>query len=103
MVLDEKGFGYNLLVFPKSPAQAGLLWKGNGVTDGIGIIATTIAEGKLLISNSQTGGFLYPPERTVNYDMTLMFAFRATECCYTRAQSANMVSMDYLFIESNDD
>ncbi|UVL48316.1 hypothetical protein LOY57_11130 [Pseudomonas moraviensis] len=103
MVLDGRGFGYNLLVFPKSPKATDILGKGDGVTDGIGIIATTISEGKLYISNSQAGGYHYPMERAVNHDMTQMFAFRATECCYTRAQNANMVSMDYLFLESNDD
>jgi hypothetical protein len=103
MVLPGKGYGYNLLVFPKSPKMTDLQGRGTGLTDGIGIIATTIADGKLLISNSQAGGFHYPKERAVNHDMTQMFAFRATECCYTRAQTANMVSMDYLFIEANDD
>lgn len=103
MVLDGNGYGYNLLVFPKSPQAADLLGRGDGLTDGIGIIATTILNGKLLISNSQAGGFHYPKERSVNHDMTQMFAFRATECCYTGAQNANMVSMDYLFLETNDD
>jgi len=103
MVLNSNGYGYNLLVFPKNAALTDTLGKGDGITDGIGIIATTIVEGKLLISNSQAGGFHYPKERAVNHDMTQMFAFRATECCYTRAQTANMVSMDYLFIESNDE
>jgi hypothetical protein len=103
MVLKGRGYGYDLLVFPKRPDEADILGRGNGVTDGIGIIATTIVEGKLMISNSQAGGFHYPKERCVNHEMAKMFAFRATECCYTRAQNANMVSMDYLFIESNDD
>lgn len=103
MVLDGKGYGYNLLVFPKAPIMTDLQGRGDGLTDGIGIIATTIVDGRLMISNSQSGGFHYPKERAVNHDMTKMFAFRATECCYTRAQNANMVSMDYLFIETNDD
>jgi hypothetical protein len=100
MVLDGRGFGYNLLVFPKSPGP-GVKGRGDGKTDGIGIIATTLNDGKLMISNSQAGGYHYPSERTVNHEMAQMFAFRATECCYTRAQSANMVSMDYIFVEAN--
>lgn len=103
MALKGEGYGYSLLVFPKRPPDNDILGRGNGLTDGIGIIATTIADGKLMISNSQTGGHLYPKERYVNHGMAKMFAFRATECCYTRAQSANMVSMDYLFVESNDE
>lgn len=104
MVLEGQGYGYNLLVFPKKPdTNISALGRGDGLTDGVGIIATTIAEGRLMISNSQAGGFHYPKERCVNHEMAQMFAFRATECCYTRAQTANMVSMDYIFIESNHD
>ena len=103
MVLDGRGYGYALLVFPKKSIGADFRGIGDGVTDGVGIIATTILNGKLMISNSQSGGFLYPKERCVNHEMAQMFAFRSTECCYTRAQSANMVSMDYVFVESNGD
>ncbi|MBP2534875.1 hypothetical protein [Agrobacterium tumefaciens] len=103
MVLKGKGFGYALLVFPKKAMPMDFRGVGDGNTDGIGIIATTIVDGKLMITNSQCGGFKYPKERCVNFEMPQMFAFRATECCYTRAQAANMVSMDYVFIEANHD
>jgi hypothetical protein len=101
MTLSTRGFGHLLARFPKAGGKQSARGRGDGFTDGIGIIATALDKGRLLVSNSQSGGIHYPPERILNHEMQLMFAFKATECCYTRAQQPNTVSMDYLFIEAD--
>ena len=85
-----------MAVLPKSP-EKNLM--GDGITDGLDIIATGLSQGKLFVSNSQAGGTHFPPKRLLNHEMPEIFSFRSTECCYTRAQVPNTVSMDYLFIE----
>jgi len=103
MVLSTNGLGYALARFPKNPdTTRSPLGRGDGQTDGVGIIATALDKGQLLVSNSQSGGILYPQERLLNYEMPKAFAFKATECCYTRALIPNTVSMDYVFIECDD-
>lgn len=105
MTLSARGFGYTLAAFPKKPGMEALavpLGRGDGTTDGVGVIATATDQGQLLVSNSQTGGAIYPQERLLNHEMPKVFAFKATECCYTRAQTPNTVSMDYIFLECDE-
>jgi len=75
---------------------------GDGIVDGSGVIATLSVGGKLLVSNSQSGGYSYPSEAHLNHDVQKVFGFRSTEC-YTRGASANTVSMDYVVVEADDD
>lgn len=105
LTLSTRGFGYTLARFPKKPAveaRAIPRGRGDGTTDGVGIIATAMDQGQLLVSNSQSGGATYPQERLLNHEMPKVFSFKATECCYTRAQVPNTVSMDYVFIECDE-
>jgi hypothetical protein len=105
MTLSTRGFGYTLARFPKKPemeARATPRGRGDGSTDGVGIIATAMDQGQLLVSNSQSGGATYPQERLLNHEMPKIFSFKATECCYTRNQVPNTVSMDYVFIECDE-
>jgi hypothetical protein len=91
--------------FPKaSGSQAGLARGfGDGKTDGAGIIASIHDDaGRLLVSNSQSGGFSYPDRRILSHEMPRVLRFKATEC-YTRGNAPNTVSMDYVFIEADDD
>ncbi|PVM89722.1 hypothetical protein DDF62_11490 [Caulobacter radicis] len=75
---------------------------GNGVSDGHGLIMVlSTEEGQLFSSNSSAGGIYFPPSALLNYEMPLVAGFSASEC-YSAGQKANMVSMDYLFVESND-
>ncbi|MCC8956195.1 hypothetical protein H8B02_23020, partial [Bradyrhizobium sp. Pear77] len=95
--------GISAEAFPKKPGAAidfrpGF---GNGVTDGNGIIISAAANGDLLSANSQSGGYSYPEAGLLNHEMPKIFAFRTTQC-YTRGAVANVVSMDYVFIEADD-
>lgn len=96
--------GSSVARFPKMPTNVAGYREGfgDGMTDGSGIIASVLSSGKLLVSNSQCGGYSYPSEAHLNYEMQKAYAFRATEC-YTRGDQPNMVSMDYLIVESDDD
>ena len=105
MILSSVGHGYTLAKFPKNPSLEALAspkGRGDGSTDGVGIIATAVDQGQLLVSNSQTGGAVYPQEKLLNHEMPKVFTFKATECCYTRAQAPNTVSMDYVYLECDD-
>lgn len=97
------GSGHSLAAFPSMPkVMAGFREGfGDGTLDGSGVIATVSSGGRLLVSNSQSGGYSYPSEATLNHEMQTVFGFRATEC-YTRGAVANAVSMDYAFVESDD-
>jgi hypothetical protein len=91
-----------LAAFPAMPEIYGGFREGfgDGTLDGSGMIATLAVSGQLLVSNSQSGGFSYPAEATLNHEMQRVFSFRATDC-YTRGGTANTVSMDYAFVESD--
>lgn len=88
--------------FPKMPALYSDLrfGYGDGNTDGAGIIATLLSNGRLFASNSQSGGYIYPDAGLLNDDMQRMYLHSQTEC-YTRSRP-NYVSMDYAFIESDE-
>lgn len=88
--------------FPKMPKlYDGLRFGyGDGNTDGAGIIATLLSNGRLFASNSQSGGYIYPDAGLLNDDMQRMYLHAQTEC-YTRSRP-NYVSMDYAFIESDE-
>jgi hypothetical protein len=90
--------------FPSMGATTGALRAGfgDGVVDGSGMIATMNAGGKLLVSNSQSGGYSYAESALLNQDMQRAYKFRSTEC-YSRGANPNVVSMDYAFVESNDE
>jgi hypothetical protein len=75
---------------------------GDGSLDGNGIIATMNVAGRLLVANSQSGGYSYPEASHLNYDMQSVYMFRSTQC-YTRGVDPNTVSMDYAFIEADAD
>ncbi|MCV0439295.1 MAG: hypothetical protein K5880_11730 [Hydrogenophaga sp.] len=102
-ILTPGGTGHSLAAFPSKPKMINGFREGfgDGVLDGSGVIATMSAGGRLLVSNSQSGGYSYPSEATLNHEMQTVFGFRATEC-YTRGAVANAVSMDYAFVESDD-
>jgi len=89
--------------FPKTSAcdttDIQTLRFGDGVTDGIGIIATLNVNGNLYASNSQSGGISYPEPSHLNHEMPLIRALSLTEC-YTKGDIPNTVSMDYLYVES---
>lgn len=107
MILSPKGYGYSLARFPKKPGMEMSIayldkGRGDGKTDGMGIIATALDEGKLFASNSQTGGYEYPQESLLNYEMPKILAFKSTDSCYTRFHKPNTVSMDYIFIECDE-
>jgi hypothetical protein len=95
--------GASAEAFPKKPGAAidfrpGF---GDGVTDGNGIIISGSAKGDLYSANSQSGGYSYPEAGLLNHEMPKIFAFRTTQC-YTRGAAANIVSMDYVFVEADD-
>lgn len=100
---NDTGVAYSSARFP-SMSQSGSVGTregfGDGSLDGSGIIATLAASGRLLVSNSQSGGYSYPQEAQLNHEMQEVFSFRASEC-YTRGGAPNMVSMDYAFVESD--
>ena len=99
LVAPKNEYNYGTLVaFPKNPSIASNF--GNGLTDGVGIIATVVSNGKILSANSQAGGINYPEPAFLNYDMPKLFTLKNTQC-YTRGVVANNVSMDYLFIEAD--
>ncbi len=101
--LSVKGFGTTLARFPKNPnLTASVLGRGDGVTDGTGIIAVGLSEGKLFSSNSQSGGINFPPARLLNHEMQKVFTFKPTDNCYTRSVIPNTVSMDYFYLEADD-
>lgn len=95
--------GISVNVFPKNPGKSAGFRPGfgDGITDGNGIIVSASAVGGLHSANSQSGGYSYPESGLLNHEMPRIFAFRATEC-YTRGAVANVVSMDYLFVEADD-
>ena len=103
LVVDKQSRNYELLMpFPKRPGVVrNNIGVGNGLTDGVGMIATAISDGKIFSANSQSGGIHYPEPAFLNYDMPRVFALKASPC-YTRSIRSNTVSMDYLFIESDD-
>ncbi len=76
--------------------------RGDGQTDGIGIIATAVSGGRLFAANSQAGGVHFPVERLLNHEMQHIAFFKATDC-YTRGAQPNQVSMDYVYLEATDD
>lgn len=96
----EGGGQFTMLAFPKKETMTTALGRGDGVSGGLGIIASGTQYGDLFTSNSQTAGIHFPSAKPINHEMPHMFAFAATEC-YTRGVKANMVSMDYLFLEAN--
>ncbi len=103
-IAEKSGTAHSLVRFPSmgaiySPLREGF---GDGLLDGSGVIATLLSAGKLLASNSQSGGYTYPSEAHLNYEMQRPLVFRATEC-YTRGTDANIVSMDYLIAEADED
>jgi len=74
---------------------------GNGVSDGLGLIATYIDGGRLMASNSQAGGTHFPEDGMLNHEMPKVLLFKSSQC-YTRpGAAANMVSMDYLYLEAD--
>lgn len=95
--------GASAEAFPKKPGiiQGFRPGFGDGVTDGNGIIISGSAKGNLYSANSQSGGYSYPDAGLLNHEMPKIFAFRTTQC-YTRGAAANVVSMDYVFIEADD-
>jgi hypothetical protein len=101
-VSDTKGTHSLIEAFPKMPAlYDGLRFGyGDGETDGAGVIATLLSNGRLFASNSQSGGYTYPDAGLLNDDMQRMYLHAQTEC-YTRNRP-NYVSMDYAFIESDE-
>jgi hypothetical protein len=100
--LGHRGVG-SLANFPKKQITLSStnLGKGDGVSDGVGIIASGLSEGRIFASNSQTGGYVYPVATQLNYEMQKMHCFKTTEC-YTRHKTPNMVTMDYAYLESDD-
>ncbi len=94
----------SLTAFPKKPGivQSIRPGFGDGFTDGNGVIASVSAYGDLYSSNSQAGGYFYPNHSLLNHDMPKIFTFRTTQC-YTRGSAPNTVSMDYVFIEADDE
>ncbi|TPK79438.1 hypothetical protein FJ527_04785 [Mesorhizobium sp. B2-4-18] len=98
------GFNFAVDAFPKMPAitQAFRTGFGDGHLDGSGIIASLAHQGRLLVSNSQSGGYSFPDAVHLNYDMQGVYGFRSTEC-YTRGSASNIVSMDYAFVEADND
>lgn len=73
---------------------------GDGITDGAGVIANILERGAILSSNSQSGGFSYPPPVFLNYDMPRAYALKSTQC-YTRGERSNHVTMDYALLEAD--
>lgn len=100
----QRHLSESLRAFPKKPsadAALGSIAFGDGITDGAGIIATALEKGAILSSNSQSGGFHYPENAFINYDMPRAYCLKTTEC-YTRpGAKPNTVSMDYLFLEAD--
>jgi len=92
--------------FPKkdkdaTEARARVAASGNGVTDGLGLIATYVDGGRLMASNSQAGGTHFPEDGMLNHEMPKVMLFKSSQC-YTRpGAEANMVSMDYLYLEAD--
>jgi hypothetical protein len=75
---------------------------GNGVSDGHGLIMVVSTEdGRLYSSNSSAGGIYFPEAALLNHEMPRVAAFTASEC-YSGGLKANIVSMDYLFVEADD-
>jgi hypothetical protein len=103
LTLPPHGGSYSASAFPKAPGSLARspLGRGDGQTDGMGIIATGLSEGNLIVSNSQAGGIYYPPSRLLNNEMPKAYTFKASQCCYTRAVEPNKVSMDYIFLETD--
>jgi hypothetical protein len=89
--------------FPKNTGSIGTLARfGNGVTDGLGLIAVMELEGHLFTSNSQAGGIHFPQAEHLNHEMPKIAAYDSTEC-YTGGLRANIVSMDYVYLEADPD
>lgn len=103
MQLSQKGYGTTLAAFPKKPDKTiSFFGRGDGVSDGTGIIAVGLEEGKLFSSNSQAGGINFPPARLLNHEMQKIFAFKPTDNCYTKSHAPNTVSMDYFYLEADE-
>lgn len=75
---------------------------GNGVSDGHGLIMVLETEGRLYSSNSSAGGIHFPEAALLNHEMPLIAAFDASEC-YSSGLRPNYVSMDYLYIEADNE
>jgi hypothetical protein len=76
---------------------------GNGISDGHGLIMVLADEkGHLYTSNSSAGGSYFPERRLLNHEMPLVAAFASSEC-YSNGQLPNIVSMDYVYIEANEE
>jgi hypothetical protein len=89
----------DLEVFPSTLGSGNTF--GNGVSDGHGLIMVlSTEEGHLYSSNSSAGGGHFPEAKLLNHEMPLVVEFSASEC-YSSGTKPNVVSMDYLFIESN--
>ena len=91
-----------LLYAAASDAEVQSLRYGDGQTDGVGLIGTLLARGSLHTSNSQSSGISFPKSAHLNHEMPKIAAFRASQC-YTRGQTPNSVSMDYLYLEASED
>lgn len=92
----------SLEAFPKKPPTATpeVARFGDGTTDGLGLIMVVQADGRLLTSNSQSGGRHFPAAAVLNHEMPDIAAFAATEC-YSSGRAGNTVSMDYLWLEGD--
>lgn len=89
----------DLEVFPSTMGSGNTF--GNGVSDGHGLIMVlNTEEGQLFSSNSSAGGGHFPEAKLLNHEMPLVAEFSASEC-YSSGHKPNVVSMDYLFLESN--
>ena len=88
----------HLEVFPSTVGSKNSY--GNGISDGHGLIMVLETEGKLYSSNSSAGGIHFPDARLLNHDMPLIRSF-APSACYSSGLKDNVVSMDYLFFESD--
>ncbi len=101
-VVGKEGTSFAIEAFPKKPlSYTGLRdGYGDGKTDGAGVIATLLSDGRLFAANSQSGGYTYPDSTLLNDDMQKMYVHAQTEC-YTRDRP-NYVSMDYAFVEADE-
>ena len=104
IVVDRKGYGgVTVAAFPKkSVVTVMAMGRGDGRTDGMGIIASAVSGGRLFAANSQAGGIHFPEERLLNHEMQRIARFKATDC-YTRGAKPNQVSMDYVYLEAGDE
>lgn len=93
---------YSKIASERFPSKGGATRFGNGVTDGLGLIAVMESEGRLFTSNSQASGIHFPHAKHLNHEMPKITAYDSSEC-YTSGLRANIVSMDYLYLEADPD